>query len=342
MSIMQSINDVQIFSAGTWNGDKYTTDDLDEMVNAFEANKTKVRPYLKLGHDENQELLQRDGLPAAGWIDRIYRVGDMLFANFVDIPKKIYDLIKNKAYRNVSSEIYWNIDINGTLYKRMLSAVALLGADTPAVMNLDDILNMYGLVSFETVKSYSKNQNIEIKSYSFDKEVEVNENEIKLAYDLKLQAEKLKETEDQAAALQAEKADFEKQIAELKEFKLQAEKDRAVAIENERIAKIEKFVTELEAEKLSTPAMSPILTALISGKTELSVGEKKYSTKEEMFKELLKLHSASVVNLKENSKDFQVKGDNKDEDDKLVALANKYMEENKCTFRQALKAVKEK
>ena len=71
-----NISGVEIFSCGEWNGDEYTIDDLNSIVSTFEETKVGVRPYLKLGHDEEQKLLQEDGLPAAGWVDRIYVKGE--------------------------------------------------------------------------------------------------------------------------------------------------------------------------------------------------------------------------------------------------------------------------
>jgi hypothetical protein len=50
------IKGVEIFAVGTWNGDVFTSQDLDEMVLAFDANKATLRPFLKLGHNEEQTL----------------------------------------------------------------------------------------------------------------------------------------------------------------------------------------------------------------------------------------------------------------------------------------------
>lgn len=101
------INGVEIFSAGVWNGDKYSVADLDEMIRAFKETQGGYRPFIKLGHNDQQQLLQADGMPAAGYIGDVYREGDKLKANFTDVPKKIAELISVKAYRKVSCEIYW-------------------------------------------------------------------------------------------------------------------------------------------------------------------------------------------------------------------------------------------
>ena len=75
-------------------------------------------------------------------------------------------MIDLKAYRSVSSEIFHNIEINGERFTKMLSAVALLGQDTPGVMNLDDILSMYG---FEVQKFNNNKGNSVIITFTEDK-----------------------------------------------------------------------------------------------------------------------------------------------------------------------------
>jgi len=103
---LHSINGVEVFASGKWNGDHYTNEDLDEMVKAFNDTGHKIKPFLKLGHNDEQKLLATDGLPSAGWVSNLRRIGDKLVADFVDIPKKIFELISNKAFRKVSSEIF--------------------------------------------------------------------------------------------------------------------------------------------------------------------------------------------------------------------------------------------
>lgn len=331
-----SISGVEIFSTGTWNGDEYTEKDLQEMVLAFNENQG-VRPYLKLGHDPKQKLLQADGLPAAGWVDRIYISGNKLLADFVDIPSKIYDLIKSKAYKKVSSEIFWNISIGEKTYKRMLSAVALLGADTPGVMNLNDILALYKNLE-NTYEKIGSGDAVDLKEFNFDKgdTMSKTENEIKL--ELELQAEK-----EKAAALETEKKDFtakqhadQKELEALKQFKADAEKkEQELKIENEKI-KTEKFVSELVSEKLCTPAMKDMVTEL------LGPDKKEYTanklSKEDTLKEMLKLFKSSKdVNFDESSSKGDVeKKEFADEMDKKI---KEYMDKNKCSYSQAAKAL---
>lgn len=333
-----TIRNVEIFSAGKWNGDEYTQADLQEMVNAFNENKG-VRPYLKLGHDSKQKLLQADGLPAAGWVDRIYIVGNKLCADFVDIPTKIYDLIKNKAYKKVSSEIFWNISIGDKTYKRMLAAVALLGADTPGVMNLNDILAMYKNLE-NTYEKIGSGETLELKEFNLEKgdTMSKTENEIKL--ELELQAIK-----EKAELLEAEKKDFalkqdadQKELEALKQFKADAEKkEQELKLENEKI-KTEKFVSDLIANKLCTPAMKDLITELC-GPDKKEYSKDKLS-KEDAIKEMLKLFRSSLdVNFDESSLDEVPEKKNFNMDEEMTKKAKEYMEKNKCSYAQAAKAV---
>lgn len=126
---LHTVRGVEIFRAGEWNGEQYTTADLDEIISAF--NEIGFQVPLKIGHSEGE------GMPAFGWVDRVYRVGDVLKADFRDIAEWLHhDVFKRHAYDHVSCEIYFNLKRDGKTYKRVLKAVALLGAETPAVSGL--------------------------------------------------------------------------------------------------------------------------------------------------------------------------------------------------------------
>lgn len=160
------INDVEIFAAGEWNGDHYTTKDLDTLVESFNKTKESLKPYLKLGHSDQQKLLAEDELPAAGWIANLRRIGEKLVADFVGVPKKIYELIKQGGYKRISSEIYINPKIAGQIYDKALKAVALLGGATPAVSNLKDIMALYGMQAITL--GLDPNTGAQFKTYDYD------------------------------------------------------------------------------------------------------------------------------------------------------------------------------
>jgi hypothetical protein len=297
---LKSIKGKEIFAAGTWNGDQYTTRDLDEMVRAFEETSQKWKPPIKLGHTDDQKLLQEDGLPAAGWVERIYRVGEKLYADIAEIPQKVYELLQRGAYKHVSSEVFWGIEVEGKKYDRMLAGVALLGLDMPAVTNLDGFLALYGIVG--KTKTYASLAEVStIKSYQ-------------LAHKGDPTMPTIEELQAQVAALETEKkdhaqklADAERENAQLKQFKAQADARAADAA-------LDAEVSDLVASKLCTPAMKPYVKALLGEeKKNYSIkpekGEEKKYSKKELLGQVLKLFSAGAkVNSEEGSVDTEEEG----------------------------------
>jgi hypothetical protein len=126
----------EIFSTGTWNGFEVTNDTLDNLVHSFEDAGLSGRVPLKFGHDVTG---LDDGDPAVGWVKRVYRKGRKLLADFTDIPREVYDLIKKGSYKFCSIELLQNAAHDGVKYPTVLDAVALLGASPPAVTNLADL-----------------------------------------------------------------------------------------------------------------------------------------------------------------------------------------------------------
>ena len=161
-----NVDGVEIFKAGKWNGDEYTEADLDDIATSYAEIGGELKPYLKLGHNATQPLL--DGMPAAGWVQNVRRQGASLVADFVNVPKKIKELIDKKAYGRMSSEIYWNLKSGDKNYRRALKAVALLGADTPAVRTLDDFINLYTdkKIECECEKNYHEDKRMDEKIYT--------------------------------------------------------------------------------------------------------------------------------------------------------------------------------
>lgn len=126
---------VPIFSVGTWNGLKFEESDLDAMVASFDALGKATKVPLKLGHGRTVP----DGQPAMGWVDRIWREGKKLVADFSDVPQLLYEAINKKLYRQVSVELLKDYFRGNQAFPWVLDAVALLGADIPAVKDLPDL-----------------------------------------------------------------------------------------------------------------------------------------------------------------------------------------------------------
>lgn len=338
---LYSINGVEIFSVGKWNGDDYTEKDLQDMVEAFNDTKVGARPFIKLGHDKNQKLLQEDGLPAAGWIDKIYVQGQKLVADFVDIPSKVYDLIKKRAYRKVSSEIFWNISIGERKYRRLLGAVALLGADTPGVMNLSDILGLYN-IDKKNYEKLSSGDELELKLFETNTNTKGAVTMSKTESEIKLEIE-LQKQKELNEKLESEKREYSQKLEteineklELKKFKAQIEIEKEELEKEKEKIRIEKFVNELCAEKLCTPAMKDLISEIVGPeKKEYSI---KKLSKENAIKEMLKLFKAAQdVNFEENSSgDGDVAKNYADSMDKKI---KEYMDQNQCSYGQAAKAV---
>lgn len=314
---LYNIKDVEIFASGTWNGDEYTNEDLDQIIDAFNETKSEIKPYLKLGHDNDQKLLQKDGLPAAGWLDNIKRVGNKLVADFIDIPEKVYQLIKNKAYKKVSSEIYWNLKHGEKTYKRLLSGVALLGSNLPAVSSLSDILNLYAIEdsNYDNIKVYTFNQGDDMSE-------EIQE---KIELELKEYKDKLQSLEIENNELKIYKEEHEKRLLEIEAEKKDIE--------------LKSFISDLEKQDLCTPAMKEYVIELLKEeKKEYTVNEKQYN-KYELLQETLKLFkAASEVNFDENSEDGKIESVKNDEqvlDEKI----NKYILEHKVTYGDAYRQV---
>lgn len=129
--------EVEIFAVGTWNGMPFEKSDLMAMANAFNSLKEYHDVPLKFGHNDKQKMT--DGLPALGWVGDVFVKGEKLMAKFIDMPKIVYDAINKKLYKHVSIELDYGVEHKGNFYDLVLSGVALLGADIPAVNTIADL-----------------------------------------------------------------------------------------------------------------------------------------------------------------------------------------------------------
>lgn len=339
---------VEIFSTGTWNGQAFDVADLDEHVKAFHETKEQLPPYLKLGHDNEQKFIQSEGLPAAGWISNMYREGEKIFADISHIPEKIYDLLERKAYRKVSIEQWRNVKIKDKTYKYLITGLALLGAETPGVMNLNDFMALYGLKDIADQRAHIENKDEASTShYSFlnrdfkERESMKTEAELKLEAELKVAKER---EEQQAQELKKFKADAEaaKALAEKAEKeKAEAEKKVFAAEQKEKQAMLDREIDSLIAEKHITKGMRPYVAALFGEETEAHTfsvkleKEEKSLSKIDIVKELAKLFAAKAsVNLDENSEEGDKGSKSLD-----VKAVEKYAAENKVSFRAAYTAL---
>lgn len=142
----KQLKNVEIFSVGNWKGSKeinVTSQDLDDMIASFEQLSLPTegyKPMLKLGHQDQQKYFgQAKGAPALGFVERIWREGDKLLADFGNVPDALLALVEQRRYNQVSIEFYASVEHAGQTFKNVLTAVALLGAELPAVKGLKEL-----------------------------------------------------------------------------------------------------------------------------------------------------------------------------------------------------------
>lgn len=192
------LKDVEIFRVGTWNGRKFTSADLDDIITSFD--KVGYRVPVKLGHSDEV------GGRAFGWVENLRRSGDRLVADLVDLNKKVFDTIKDRGYDAVSSEIYLNLKRGGQMFRRALKAVALLGAETPAVADLKPLRESFSDLSAERVVCLT----FEHKEDNSMDEKQIAELEKAKADAEKLAQDAAKERDDLKAAVDAANAEIAK------------------------------------------------------------------------------------------------------------------------------------
>jgi len=142
----KTIEGVEIFATGKHRGSDVITiteNDLQEMVNSFNELTTGVegfRPVLKLGHDDVMSFFgARKGAPNLGFVEKLRIEGSKILADFTNVPDALFDLIKQRRFNSVSIEMFPKTEFNGKQFKNVLTAVALLGAELPAVKGLKEL-----------------------------------------------------------------------------------------------------------------------------------------------------------------------------------------------------------
>lgn len=132
------LDGAEIFAEGRWNNTAFSQADLDGIVSAFDALGMSGKVPLKLGHDGPDARRDPRTQFAMGWVRRIWRDGKKLKAD-LDIPDKVHSFIKEGFLKNVSVELLRDVKASNRKIPWVLDAVALLGADQPAVGVLEDL-----------------------------------------------------------------------------------------------------------------------------------------------------------------------------------------------------------
>lgn len=200
----------EILAVGTWNNTTFTKDDLDNIVASFNALGLKGRVPLKLGHDNDAPL--KDGDPALGWVDRIWRQGNRLMADFAGIPAKLFDAIKDEMYKFVSVELLKEVKASTQVIPWVLDAVALLGATRPAVGILSELQaltlarkpSLTGGARLVFKQVFSNSQEVKgMEKAEVEAMLKAQKDELSASFSTQLQAVK----DEAASKLAAEKAE---------------------------------------------------------------------------------------------------------------------------------------
>ena len=345
------LKDVEVFGIGEWKGQKITDEDIDDIVNGTNEIIDKLKPKVKLGHDDKQVLLQRTGYPAGGWITKLKRSGDKILVDIKEVPKVLYQLIKNGAYKRISSEILYDYTEPSTKkkYAKVLSAIAFLGADLPAVTNLKDIAALYDADENANLIIYEKEekkttQKVEKKR----KETYIMPNGIKIT---EVEGKKFVAVEDyEKVTKEAEDNKDYKVKFEAEEKKSKESEEKLGKISKEkREAEIKTFVDAHCSEKdmRFLPKQKEVLMALVEStsdekKIKFTVDNKETElSQRELLEKFIGLQpNFSDSIFAELSKGEEEKEEGKDKLTPEEKKVQKYMAENKgVSYREAVLAV---
>lgn len=249
--------DKDILSVGTWNSMQgevtFTREDLQEiadnlsiLIEGDPEFKNGVPLKINLFKNTNPESTRHGGQPSFGWIKELKVKGEKLFAKITNIPKLIKEMIENKQYREVSSEIGFNKLVGNERLRKVLKGVALLGVELPAVDNLDEFTQFYSLNTDESESSMSFT--VEKNNKNKKKEGEPMPDDTK-----ELEA-KNKKLEEENAKLKKDNETLGTDNKKLETEKKESDTKLSKTVSEERSKEIKTFVKEKIKEGKILPA----------------------------------------------------------------------------------------
>jgi hypothetical protein len=307
----------EIFAVGKWNGYTFSVKDLEQIAETFNKLEDVHQVPLKFGHNDEQPLT--DGQPALGWVEKVWVDKDkqpaVLMARYVDVPEIVYKAMKQKRYRNRSIELDFNVQHKGSKYKYVLSGVALLGADIPAVNVLSD-LDKY-------IASRNRGDNslefpCEKLTFSVNNQEDSNMDEL----------DKLKK---QIADLEKEKLESSRKLfaAESKADQLEkAEKDRlekqkADAIKMKR-ADVTEILEKAVKDERITPAQREMFSKLLNIQDDEAVMKVDFAT----VKQLIESEEGMNFSTRKQAKETDDEDETETASEALTNKTYEYMEKH--------------
>jgi hypothetical protein len=149
-----TVEGVELLRVGTWDAStgkaRVTRADLAAMVDAW-GNPAHDAAPVKIGHDddrfqdsEGNPPSTRDGEPAYGWVEnlRLSEDGAVLIGDLVGVPRMLADVMST-ALRRRSVELVRHDRVGDKTYSAVLTGIALLGVQAPAVKGLADLRALF-------------------------------------------------------------------------------------------------------------------------------------------------------------------------------------------------------
>lgn len=118
---------IEVFRAGTQTDSKgrkktWTKKDLDTMVSKYNEGGSGHEAPIVIGHPKTDD-------PAFGWVKKLSRKGDVLFAELHDVVEEFKEAFNKGMYKKRSISLYPDLT---------LKHVGFLGAQAPAIKGLAD------------------------------------------------------------------------------------------------------------------------------------------------------------------------------------------------------------
>ncbi len=129
---------IAVFKKGRWTDSsghtrEWSDEDLEKIVERYNSQKEHEAPVV-IGHP-------KDDSPAYGWVEKLKKQGDFIYAKLKNVSKEFVDWVKKGFYKKRSIALYPDF---------LLRHVGFLGGTPPAVKGLPDVSFSDGeFISFE-------------------------------------------------------------------------------------------------------------------------------------------------------------------------------------------------
>ena len=340
-----TIPDVEIFMGGARETPEYDEDAIDAMVNAGNELAGEIKPPIFAGHT------RAHGWPAFGYLANFKKAGMKVIADLIDVPEKMAAWIKSKGYSRVSPEILPEYTSeNNKKFKNIIYGLALLGQDIPRLKLLKDL----------PIPVYESDPETQVYRFEVNEDKTINGGESKMPE--KNEAKTVVEVEVQrySELIDIEKrlAEMGPQLAKVEEYAevIKTRDARIGALEgevktfSEEIAGMKKAATEakiagaiesLTKEGKTIPAEHAEIKEFAESLDDKEVKEYSEDFSGTQLDKYIRQLSARkpAVNFSEESHGDIVPVETKEDDSDLKARVEKYAEENKCSFAEAISKV---